>query len=368
MLTGARQTGKSSLLQRLLPKTEYVTLDKVSVAMEAEENPAHFFQHLRSPAILDEVQYAPSLFRELKILVDKNRNTYGRWILTGSQRFVLMKHIRESLAGRISILHLETLSAKELRQSRAPFKKDPATLLWKGGYPELWANPKIDPAMYFEDYIQTYLERDLNDIIKASNLRDFRRFITICATRVGQLINYSDIAKDVAVSANTVKQWVSILEASGVIYILPPYYGNINKRLIKAPKLFFSDTGLLCNLLNIDNHDGWHNHPQKGSLWENFVFTEYLKTTAATPGKNLFFYRDKNNVEIDFVIDRGGVITLIEAKAVEQVNERGLNFRKVAGVLENKKVDCIVACTAREKRPMQFGGYSLVNPLLHDLQ
>lgn len=367
MLTGARQTGKSSLLQRLLPKAEYITLDRVSVAMEAEENPAHFFERLGSKTILDEVQYAPSLFRELKILVDKDRNTYGRWILTGSQRFVLMKHIQESLAGRISILHLETLSAKELRHSPTPFKKEPTTLLWKGGYPELWANPAIDSAMYFEDYIQTYLERDLNEIIKAANLRDFRRFITLCATRVGQLLNYSDIAKDVAVSANTIKQWISILEASGIICILPPYYGNINKRLIKAPKLYFCDTGLLCNLLNVNDYEGWYSHPQKGNLWENFVLNEYMKTTASAPGKNLFFYRDKNNVEIDFVIEKGGSIALIEAKVAERINERGLNFNKVRAVFEDKKVDCIVACGIQERRPLQLKNYNLVNPLLHDL-
>ncbi len=193
------------------------------------------------------------------------------------------------------------------------------------------------------------------------------RVITIRATRVGQLLNYSDIAKDVSVSANTIKQWISILEASGIIRILPPYFGNINKRLIKAPKLYFCDTGLLCNLLNINDYEDWFSHPQKGNLWENFVLNEHIKTTACVPGKNLFFYRDKNNVEIDFVTEKGSRITLIEAKAAEQINERSLIFNKVFPVFDTKKVDCIVACSMQEPRPLQLKNYSLVNPLRYDL-
>ncbi len=372
LLTGARQTGKSALLQRLLPKASYITLDKVAVATEAEENPSYFFQQLKDQqAILDEVQYAPSLFRELKILVDQNRQAYGHWVLTGSQRFSLMRQVQESLAGRISILHLETLSAKELRRAKISFKKNATDLLWKGGYPEIWANPKIHVEAYFSDYVQTYLERDLGELIRVNNLRDFRRFLTVCATRVGQLINYTDMAKDLAVSANTVKQWLNVLETSGIICLLSPYYGDINKRLVKAPKLYFSDVGLLSHLLHVHHFNAWYHHAQRGQLWENFVFNEIVKTTDCVPNKNLFFYRDQNAVEIDFVIENGQEMQLIEAKSAEQVNDRLLNFNKVKPLLADKgagkkNIRCVVACLVQEVRPLRYAQYDLINPLLHD--
>lgn len=186
LVTGARQTGKSSLLQRMFSAAEYVTLDRVAVAAEAEENPARFLARFQGRTIIDEVQYAPSLFRELKILIDADRTNHGRWILTGSQRLQLMKEISESLAGRIGIFQLESLSAKELRAATRITSAAVENCLWQGGYPELWANPGLDVESFYGDYIQTYLERDLKTLIQVTNLRDFQRFIRICATRTGQ--------------------------------------------------------------------------------------------------------------------------------------------------------------------------------------
>ncbi|RLB76466.1 MAG: hypothetical protein DRH06_05890, partial [Deltaproteobacteria bacterium] len=219
LVTGARQTGKSSLLQRMFPDADYITLDRLVVAAEANENPGRFLDRFKGQTIIDEIQYAPSLFRELKIRIDENRTNYGRWVLTGSQRMQLIKGISESLAGRIGIFQLETLSAKELRNAPEIADASVADCLWKGGYPELWANRGIDTEAYYEDYIQTYLERDLKSLIQVSNLRDFQRFVQICATRIGQLLNYTDMAKDVGVSAGTIKSWVGALEASGIIYL-----------------------------------------------------------------------------------------------------------------------------------------------------
>ncbi|MFA7257112.1 MAG: ATP-binding protein [Kiritimatiellales bacterium] len=367
LLTGARQTGKSSLLQKMFPDAAYVTLDHVPSADEAEANPDRFLNRFSGSVILDEVQYAPSLFRELKIRIDKNRSAHGRWILTGSQRFSLMKEVGESLAGRISVLQLETLSAQELRNCGRFSKKAVESCLWKGGYPELWANQKLTAQMFYEAYIQTYLEKDLRAILNVSNIRDFRRFIQICAARVGQLLNYADLSKDSGVSAPTIKSWISVLEASGIINLLPPFFANIGKRLVKAPKLYFSDTGLLSHLLNITDADAYTRSSYKGSIWENFVFTELVKTLPVIPGRTLFFYRDQNHVEIDFVVELGGNLCLIEAKAAERVDSRKLNFSKVAPLFPKQTVSCVLMNMLQEKEPVHLDGYDSLNPLHHTI-
>lgn len=358
LLTGVRQVGKSSLLKKLFIDAEYVTLDKSHLAEEAEHNPESFLGRFKGQVIIDEIQYAPSLFRELKIQIDNNRQQKGKWILTGSQQFSLMQHISESLAGRIRILNLGTLSAHELLQANAiKTKRD---LLWQGGFPEIWAE-NIAPSDFFEDYIQTYLERDLKLILNVSSLRDFRRFLTLLAIRTGQLIKYSEIAKEVGVAVNTIKSWVNALEVSGIIILLPPYYNNLGKRLIKTPKLYFCDTGLASSLLNISSAESLNNSPFLGNIWENFVLTEFLKNKLA-PGKDLFFYRDQNGVEIDFIIDRADIQYLIEAKHTEKPNNSKLNFSKVAPLFKSQTV-CIVACNINDTRPTKLKDYTAYNPL-----
>ena len=268
LLTGPRQTGKSSLLQKLFPETEYITFDHLREVEAAKESPEFFLNRFKDPVILDEIQYVPEVFRELKIVIDRDRSSYGRWIMTGSQQFVLMEQVSESLAGRIALLHLETLGAEELRNKKALNITD---YLWKGGYPELWSNPALDVGDFFESYIRTYVERDLKTIIDVKNLNDFRRFVRIAASRAGQLLNYTGLSADVGVSDVTIKKWVHALEISGLVYLLPPYYANIGKRLIKSPKIYFADHGLLCYLLGIENDSDWFAHTHKGNLWENLV-------------------------------------------------------------------------------------------------
>ncbi len=367
LVTGARQTGKSSLLQRLFPTVDYVTLDRVAMAAEAEENPDRFLDRFTGQTIIDEVQYAPSLLRELKIRIDNNRDDYGRWILTGSQRMQLMQGISESLAGRVAVLQLETLSAKELRACDAIASADIFDHLWRGGYPELWSNRAIDTESFYADYVQTYLERDLKTLIRVANLRDFQRFIQCCAIRSGQLLNYSDIAKDVGVSAVTVKNWLSALEASNIIYLLPPFFANIGKRLVKAPKLYFADTGLLCHLLNLQSRQACLDSPFLGHIWENLVFGEMIKTLPLKPGRNLFFYRDQNGVEMDFIVEMGGKLHLIEAKSAERVDSRKLNFAKIAPLFSNRSTCCVLLCASTEKTPVMLKDYSMLNPLRHEL-
>ncbi len=358
LLTGVRQVGKSSLLQKLFKKTKYITLDKIILAEEAETNPTKFLDRFKSQVIIDEIQYAPSLFRELKIRVDENRNIKGKWILTGSQQFMLMQQISESLAGRIRILNLGTLSATELNNTDLLINR--RDLLWRGGFPEIWAE-NLDSTDFFEDYIQTYLERDLRNILKVTNLRDFRRFLSLLAFRVGQLMNYSEISKEVGVAVNTVKAWVSALETSGLIILLPPYYNNLGKRIIKAPKLYFCDNGLVAALLNINSLESLENSLHLGNIWENFVFTEYLKD-GLIAGKNLFYIRDKNGVEIDFIIEKEGKVILVEAKSSERPNPKKLNFSKIAPLFK-QEVTSVVACGVEEEGIISLKDYSVYNPL-----
>ena len=361
LLTGARQTGKSSLLQHRFPNIQYVTFDHLRQVEAARESPGKFLDQFEGSVILDEIQYVPELFREIKIKVDVDRESYGKWILTGSQRFELMETVSESLAGRISIVNLETLSAEELRNSSGLRVEDH---LWKGGYPELWSNTNLDVSDFFESYIRTYVERDLKQIVDVKNLGDFRRFIKILAMRVGQLLNYRDISGDVGVSDVTIKKWIHALEMSGVIYLLPPYYANIGKRLTKSPKLYFADHGLACYLLAVDISATWQSHVHRGNLWENFVMMELVKTQSLTPGKDLFFYRDHNGVELDFVIERGLNLLLIEAKVGERIDSRKLNFGKVVPLFEKKHpVTTVVAHNIDDDVALQQKGYLSFNPL-----
>ena len=361
MVTGARQTGKSSLLKRIFPKSQYVTFDHLRQVEAAKESPQQFLRQFKGQTILDEIQYVPELFRELKIQVDNERETYGKWILTGSQRFELMQQVGESLAGRISVINLETVSALELRSSRVEHSDG---TLWYGGYPELWSNPKLEPADFFENYIRTYIERDLKQLIEVKSLNDFRRFIKIIAARVGHLLNYRSIAKDVGVSDVTVKHWLHALEMGGLIYLLPPFFANIGKRLIKAAKIYFSDHGLACYLLGISDAKTWHDHTHRGNLWENFVLLELIKNNNLVPGRELFFYRDQNGVEIDCLIEQGEKITLLEAKAGEAIDNRKLNFKKVSPLFQkNYHVECVVAHTPIDNQIMQFKDYKSYNPV-----
>ncbi len=358
LLTGVRQAGKSSLLKRLFPDADYLTLDKVLFAQQAEQNPTQFLNRFEKQVIIDEIQYAPSLFRDLKIKVDEERNLKGKWILTGSQQFVLMQQVSESLAGRVRILNLGSLSATELNQAKLLSNK--RDFLWKGGFPEIWAE-NLNAGEFFNDYIQTYLERDLKQILNVTNLRDFRRFLSLLALRVGQLINFSEVSKEVGVAANTIKAWVNALEISGLVILLPPYYNNFGKRIIKTPKLYFCDNGLVASLLNIDSPEALNNSPYYGNIWENMVFTEYIKE-GFTPGKNIFFFRDQNGVEIDFIIEIDGKILLIEAKASERPDTRKLNFNKISPLF-NSQTSSIVACNVEEKGLITLKDYAVYNPL-----
>lgn len=315
VLTGARQTGKTSTFLHLFPDYGFVSLDLPTEAEQAEKEPERFLQRHPPPVIIDEVQYAPGLFRHLKVAVDTHRTRNGQFLLTGSQKFTLMKNVSESLAGRADIVELETLSLAEIHQALPETK--PETAIVRGGFPELYANPDIDSVAFYNSYLATYLERDVRALANVGSLRDFERFLRACALRSANLLNKADLARDVGIAPSTANQWLSILEASGQIVLLEPWFSNRTKSIVKSPKLYLADTGLLCALLNIRSQEALLQSPTAGAVWETFVFAQ-LRDRERRAGRlgSLFFWRDRTR-EVDFVVDIGGRLELFEAKWTE---------------------------------------------------
>lgn len=318
VLTGARQTGKTTLLQELFPKYHHVTLDLPQDAALAEQAPTEFLARHPPPLVVDEVQYAPALFRHLKAVVDASKDK-GQVILTGSQRFVLMQKVSESLAGRAAVLQLLPFSVEELGDDVTGLLDEQrlAGVLTRGFYPALWDDPELPATDFHRSYVATWLERDLRQLLNVGSLRDFDRFLRACAARSAQLLNKSELARDVGIAVSTAGEWLSALEASGLIVLLEPWFDNHTKRLVKTPKLYFTDVGLLCFLLGLDARavEKWAG---LGALWETFVFGELLKwQQTRRPEASLWFYRDKDGVEVDFVINASGELTLLDAKLGE---------------------------------------------------
>jgi uncharacterized protein len=333
VLTGARQTGKTSTLKRLFPRHRFVSLDLPTEAEQAEKEPNEFLRRYPVPVIVDEVQYAPALFRHLKHAVDAQRERPGQFLLTGSQKFTLMKGVSESLAGRADIVELETLSLAEICAAVPDTTQERAIL--RGGFPELHANPDIDSTAFFNSYIATYLERDVRALANVGNLRDFERFLRVCALRSANLLNKADLARDVGIAPSTANHWLSVLEASGQAVLLEPWFSNRTKSIVKSPKLYFADTGLLCALLNIRSEESLYQAPAAGAVWETFVFAQ-LRHRERRAGRvgSLYFWRDRTR-EVDFVVDAGERMELFEAKWTELptvADSRNLEFvRKIIG-------------------------------------
>ena len=312
VLTGARQAGKTSLLRHQFPQHRFVTLDLPADAALAEDAPAEFFARWPAPLIVDEVQYAPGLFRHLKADVDAHRRDKGRFLLTGSQKLTLLEHVSESLAGRAAVLELETLSWREIHAAHPDVRIE--DVLLRGGYPELWAERTLDAAEYYRSYLATYLERDVRSLVNVGSLRDFERFVRACALRSAQLLNKAELGRDVGVSGPTANAWLSALIASNQVFLLEPWFSNRTRSLVKTPKLYWGDVGMLVWLLGIRDADELARSPYAGAVWETFAFAELRKRRAATgEAGTLAYYRDRDK-EADFVIHRGGRFELMEAK------------------------------------------------------
>ncbi len=315
VLTGARQTGKTSTLRRLFPEYAFVSLDLPTEAEQAEKEPAVFLRRHAPPVILDEVQYAPGLFRHLKAAIDANRARNGQFLLTGSQKFTLMENISESMAGRADIVEMETLSHAEIVAALPATPLETAIL--RGGFPELWANPEIDPVAFYSSYLATYLERDVRSLANVGSLRDFERFLRACALRSANLLNKADLARDIGIAPSTANHWISMLEASGQIVLLEPWYSNRTRSIVRSPKLYLADTGLLCALLNIGSRREMETSPAIGAIWETFVFAQLrARERLAGRSRSLFFWRDRTR-EVDFIADAGTQAELLEAKWTE---------------------------------------------------
>ena len=322
VLTGPRQSGKTTLLRELFPAHTYVSLDLPSLAEQAERDPTRFLAENPLPLLIDEVQYAPGLFRHVKIAVDRDRHRMGRFVLTGSQKLPLMREVSDSLAGRAGLFDLEPLSLSELRTHGADVDGDVVATLARGLFPELWRQPSLRAREFYASYVATYLERDVRELLHVVSLRDFERFLRIVAARSGQLLNKSELAKDVGVSTKAVGDWLSVLQASNQVVLLEPYFQNIAKRSVKSPKVYLGDPGLLCFLLNLDATT-LPGSPYLGAVWETALFAELRKTIAARgSAATVFSYRDQRAREVDFVLDAAGELTFVEAKWTERPSEK----------------------------------------------
>src|SRR5438552_12434709 len=355
VLTGARQTGKTSTLRRLFPKHDFISLDLPTEAEQAEKEPETFLRRHPGPAIIDEAQYAPALFRHLKVAVDAHRSRNGQFLFTGSQKFTLMQGVSESLAGRADIVEIETLSLAEIRAARPKTRLDDAII--RGGFPELHANLDIDAVAYYNSYIATYLERDVRSLANVGSLRDFERFVRACALRSANLVNKADLARDVGISPSTANQWLSMLEASGQVLLLEPWFSNRTKSIIKSPKLYLADTGLLCALLNIRSEDALRQSPAVGAVWETFVFAQ-LRHRERRCGRvgSLFFWRDRTR-EVDFLAENGGRVELFEAKWTELPSATdAVNLEFVRNVVgKSLVVRSGIVCRASNSFPLLAG-------------
>jgi predicted AAA+ superfamily ATPase len=304
-ITGPRQTGKSTLLKETLAEYSYITLDDPLLRQQAIEDPVLLLDSFPSKLIIDEFQDAPSLLPYIKMRVDNNRSEKGAYVLTGSQQFIATKGLSESLAGRIILLELGAFGLEEWQRTTAADAQTSFTrACLRGSFPELATDSSVDTQRWYAGYLQTYLERDIRTLYDIGNLRDFERTLQLLAARCSQSLNYSIIARDLGISVNTIKRWVSILEACRLVYLLPSYHKNIGSRIVKSPKVYFMDTGLACYLTGLKSEEHLLKGPMAGALFENYCVQEAVKTSFSMGKQPRFSYlRTQNGFEIDFIAE-----------------------------------------------------------------
>ena len=323
IVTGPRQSGKTTLLKHLFSKTHsYVSMDNPDLRLMAINETELFFKNYKPPIIIDESQYTPQVFSYIKILIDKDRHKFGQFILTGSQLFPLMANVGESLAGRIGVFTLLPFSIEEQIDKNEPFNSNTLKgFVLKGGFPEVALNKAMDPELWFAGYLQTYLERDVRHLRQIGSLVDFQRFLQLLAAFNGQAVNLSSLSRDLGVAVNTIKAWLSILEVSGQIVLIKPFYLNKGKRIIKSPKIYFLDTGLLCYLSGVSSIGQIFKGPLSGQLFETVVVSEIVKKFYNN-GKipKVYWWRTSYGEEVDFVVEDKGKITPVEVKLSAKIN------------------------------------------------
>jgi predicted AAA+ superfamily ATPase len=377
LVTGARQVGKTTFLREIAGEGRtYLSLDDPRLVELARSDPPQFMQRYPGPVIIDEIQYAPGLLPYIKMAVD-GEGRPGHFWLTGSQQFHLMRDVAESLAGRVGIMHLLGLSRREQDRSadgHGPFLPTPDALdqrladaaalplpelyrrIWRGAYPALTRDPGLDRDLYFSSYVQTYLQRDIRDLARVGDETAFLRFVRACAARTAQLLNVADLARDADVAPNTAKHWLSLLEASGIVYLLQPYHTNVTKRLVKTPKLYFLDTGLCCWLTGWTSPEALEAGAVSGAMLETWILVEILKSWWHR-GKSapFFFYRDKDQKEIDLLIVQDEVIYPLEFKKSASPGRNSVRHFGALARLDRPIGPGGVVCLAESSLPLADG-------------
>ena len=352
VVVGPRQVGKTALLERAFGDDyAYVPLDLAGHAEMAETRPEDFLRRFPPPVVLDEIQYAPSFFRHVKTTVDARRGENGLFVLSGSQNYLLMQSVSESLAGRAAILPFTGLSGREWEaveglRERYGWQE----FLWRGGFPALWAQGEDSPSRdrWYQGYVATYLERDVRNLLNVGSLRDFERFLRAAAARTAQTLDMSELGRDIGIATSTVKEWLSVLQASGQVLLLEPYYRSLGKRLAKSPKLYFSDTGLAAFLMGFGSADALWQSVDVGALFENYVVAQWLRWRDWTePSASLWYWRDQAGSEVDLVVELNGRIYAIECKLTEKPAKRDLRgLRRLTEFYGDEMVARrFVACT-----------------------
>lgn len=310
-LTGPRQSGKSTMIRNVTgDRYRYVSFDDLAMVDLFTSDPERFLAAYDDRVIFDEVQKVPEIFNYIKLIVDRNRTKYGQFIITGSSRFGFLKHVSESLAGRIGLLSLLPFQYSEVPSGM----RDES--VFRGSYPELVIRKYEGSLEWYASYFDTYLTRDVRDLREIGDIRDFKRFVHLLAARTSQLLNMSEVGRDIGVSVPTIKKWISVLEASYIIFLLPPFYNNLGKRITKSPKLYFYDTGFVSFLTGIRNHELFENGPMSGAIFENYVVSEIMKNAVhSRSGTDLYYYRTSNGVEVDLVIDKKPERQWVEIKS-----------------------------------------------------
>lgn len=334
VVTGPRQSGKTTLLRMLFAKTHrFVSLEDPDMRVRAKEDPLHFLEQYAPPVLIDEIQYVPELLSYIKTRIDEKRRP-GQWLFTGSQNFVLMEGISQSLAGRVAVLSLLPFSYAERiglgeatmglsdwlkgmsLEKQAEDQTSLAEVILRGNYPEIASRRAVDRRLWFSSYIATYLERDVRSLAQIGDLSQFERFLRLCAVRTGQILNLSDLARDVGISVPTAKRWISLLETGYQIFLLYPYYQNIGKRLVKSPKIYFNDTGLASFLLGLHDRESLLHSPTIGNLFETLIITDVWKRALhAGEAPALYYLRTRDGLEIDLVIESRQKLHLFEIKS-----------------------------------------------------
>jgi len=341
ILTGPRRAGKTTLLQKLFPKSSYHLLEDPDVVARIRSDPRSFLEEIDGPAVLDEVQNAPEILNYIRTRIDRQPRKMGQWFLTGSQEAPLMKGVTESMAGRAAVFNLLPLSLLESSK----------VSLLKGGFPEALARPST-ARIWFSSYVQTYLERDVRAISSIRDLATFRRFLSLLASRCGNILNRTDLAAPLGVSVPTISEWLSILETTGQILLIPPFFENFGKRLIKSPKLYFVDTGLLSYLLGIESEAMLNRSPFLGPLFEALVASEIVKAQIGSGRrKELYYFRDQQGLEVDFVVPCSERrLILLEAKASRTATpQMGETLVRLSKAVSDYRSECVVVYRASEK-------------------